>query len=189
MEATLDKMKLRALRDGDRIEQAQRVLEGRIRSSADESGALTLGFQGGALETTVHWLSEQGIWIGVSDLKNRFWIALGIGNPFIDSHPIVAEINSPKSGIDRRIAGLFLADHANRVYLAHRGRVGGGRKGIGKKAFLAWYPEPCESFIDGSQPGEAIVIGSLDEPGLIDNLAVFGHRVARFKEQVVSPQR
>lgn len=103
----------------------------------------------------------------------------------IDSSTIIAEINPPKVGLNRRVSGAFLKDALGRTYLAHRGRVGGGRKGIGKKAFMAWYRSDKEVVNDGGRYTEMIIIGALDDETLIEELAAFTYSVAAFKEQAV----
>jgi hypothetical protein len=50
---------------------------------------------------------------------------------------ITVEINPPHEGEDRPVAGLFARDAENRIYLAHTGKVGGGRTGRGSNAFHA----------------------------------------------------
>jgi 5-methylcytosine-specific restriction protein A len=134
----------------------------------------------------VYYIEPHKFWVGLADSRNRYWNALGIGNPFRDDHSIVAEINPPKEGINRRISGAFVRDQNGRVYLAHRGRVGGGRKGIGKRAFLSWYEGSIEWIEDGDRVNEMIVVGALDDPQFVEKLGAFAKIVSIFKEEAVS---
>ncbi len=111
---------------------------------------------------------------------------MGIGNPFKDGATIIAEINPPKAGINRRVSGVFVEDRAAKIYLAHRGRVGGGRKGIGMKIFMAWYQEAIDLVNDAGRRSEMIVISALGGEQLIENLAAFTNSVSAFKDEVVS---
>ena len=49
---------------------------------------------------------------------------------------IVVEINIPVIP-DGRVGGVFVRQTSTgKIYLMHHGKIGGGRKGIGKTAFL-----------------------------------------------------
>lgn len=78
-------------------------------------------------------------------------------------------------------------DEGGRIYLIHRGKVGGGKKGVGKSAFLRWYTGESETkageqslhggelieMMDGNKVTPVIVIGGLEEPRLLDRLTQF----------------
>lgn len=98
---------------------------------------------------------------------------------------ITCEINSPIEGKNWLIAGAFARDDAGKRYYLHSGRVGGGRKGIGREAFLAEYTGTSEPVMwpDGSQR-PMIVLGALDDPGLVTQIAAFVHHVNKFKEAI-----
>jgi hypothetical protein len=98
---------------------------------------------------------------------------------------ITCEINPPKEGIDRRCGGIFLKDMASGFFLAHSGKVGGGRKGIGKASFLAVYsgsPETIQ-WPDGVT-SEVVVVGKIDSKAFLDNLADYVRAVEAFKASV-----
>ena len=134
----------------------------------------------------IHFIQPLNFWIGLADSGNRYWNALGIGNPFNESAPIIAEFNPPKEGINRRISGVFLENESGNIFLAHRGKVGGGRKGIGKTAFMAWYNGPVEIIQDGVKTKTVLMIGRLDNPKLLNNLAKFTMAVSDFKHQIIA---
>ena len=94
---------------------------------------------------------------------------------------ITCELNLGFDPTDRRIGGVAIEDDEGTAYIAHRGRVGGGRKGIGKQAFLSQYTGPLEIL----NSGEVVaVISRLDSPELPDSLSRYIGSVARFKEAV-----
>jgi hypothetical protein len=66
----------------------------------------------------------------------RFWNAFGTELKETGSQSIVVEVNPPLRRLDGRASGLFAKNSAGFTYLLHRGRVGGGAKGVGKNAFL-----------------------------------------------------
>lgn len=171
--------------DANNISRAQTVVEERVQEAASRSGSLMLGYQGGGRECAAHFIGRYKFWVSFADSGNRYWNALGIGNPFKDSKTIIAEINPPKEGVNRRVSGAFVKDGEGKTYLVHRGKVGGGRKGIGKKAFMAWYQEPIYLVNDSGRQSEMIIIGALDDEKLIGNLAAFTYSVAAFKNEAV----
>jgi len=174
------------IQDGNRIAMAQAAFENRIRQATSRSGPITLGYQGGGSEAMVHAIGPLNFWIAFADSGSRYWNAMGIGNPFKDGSTIIVEINPPKDRINLQVSGAYVEDSAGKTYLVHRGKVGGGRKGIGMNAFLAWYPGALVLINDKVRHSKVIVIGALDDEKLIENLAAFTKSVATFKEAVVS---
>jgi hypothetical protein len=96
------------IHESNAVKSAQASFEKVVRESATQSHHLHLGYQGGGKMVDVHFIRPLNFWIGLAGSHNRFWNALGIGNPFRDDHSIVAEINPPKDGINRRISGAFV---------------------------------------------------------------------------------
>src|SRR5437879_1975153 len=98
-----------------------------------------LGWQGGYQEQTVYWNQREEIW-SVFDPQmamNRCWCAFGTDDPSKHkSLNIIMECNPPHEGVDRRCGGAFLTQNRH-VFLARSGKIGGGRKGIGKSAFVS----------------------------------------------------
>jgi hypothetical protein len=188
---------LKLLEDENEITEAQGHLERRIQEDATSSKRIFIGFPSGKMEADTYWIEHLDLWCAFEHAGNRYWNALGLGNPFeVTTPPPGVEINPPISGIDRRIAGGFVADEAGRLYLIHRGKVGGGRKGVGKNAFLRWYTGESESkagdqslyggelieISDGDQVTPVIVIGALDEPRFLDRLTEFVRCSSEFRE-------
>jgi len=79
--------------------------------------------------------------------------------------------------------GVALRDHG--VLLAHRGKVGGGRTGIGKQAFLEFWKGETIEIGDGGREAAVIPVGFLGDPALIDQIAAFVGAVRDFKKQAV----
>jgi HNH endonuclease len=146
----------------------------------------TIGFQGESLTRTVRWHVRYGFWVIVDSniTENRFWIAFGTEDPSVhgdhSSLSITCETNVPRSGIDRRSGGAFYQKRAG-IYLCHNGRIGGGRKGIGKAAFLAWY---ADRFGLTWPPG--IIVGAVSgsKSKLLSDTAKFVLAVEQFKHEI-----
>lgn len=74
--------------------------------------------------------------VGADDGVHRHWNSFGVyrraGNLSIS-----VEINIPIEDNTRRISGFFARDRDSEIlYLMHDGGIGGGRKGIGRDAFM-----------------------------------------------------
>jgi len=179
--------KLNVLTGKADIKEAQLLLSKRMRKRCDRSEEIDLGFQGGGLPATVHWNSEFDLWMAFHAVEKRFWNAFGTGNPFEGgSRSIVVEINFPFNGINRRIGGVFLRDGKERVFLGHRGRVGGGRRGIGQAAFLERVgPQDLADISDGDRISKAILISAIAAEDIVGRVAIFVRSVEKFKSVAV----
>ena len=145
-----------------------------------------IGYQGGYVEHAVHWHGRHGFWwlFDPKQAKNRYWCCYGTESPEGHSMLSVAvETNPPYEGVNRRTGGVFVRDDGGRVYIAHSGKVGGGRPGIGKKAFWKFYGgDQVESvqWPDGRET-QVIAISAIDSEHLQARMARFVREVARFK--------
>jgi hypothetical protein len=154
-----------------------------------------VGFPSGSWRVDVHWHGAAGIWgLFVSQPRDhqskkpldRFSSGFGVADPNQHSSlSITVEINPPQEGENPRTAGVFLRDESERLYVGHGGRVGGGRPGIGQRAFrefaqdLPWQ----EIATPRGRLRDVVVFGPFQDPAmLLDRLARYVHTVARFKD-------
>src|SRR2546427_12600763 len=110
----------------------QRKFNSRLKNLLKPKGVYTIGYESGNFEDDVH--SNGEIWFATGKLLKRknpcHWNCFGTELRQRRSNNIVVEINIPISGISRALSGLFAKDLATGdIFLLHRGRVGGGRKG------------------------------------------------------------
>lgn len=176
---------LYTVRDAAEIEQLQRRLEGLIRAAATKKVSAFVGYQGGSEEGEVYWLAKHDIWACFKPGWNRFWNAFGRGEPSPGGHlSIVVEVNFHYEGIGRRIAGAFARDLRKRVYVVHRGGIGGGRKGIGKALFRRQFSGQWIPLDEGRDM--VALIGHLEGNRFLAQLASFVTDVARIKAQTKS---
>lgn len=91
------------------------------------------GEGGGSDVYTIHWCAALKMWALFQELDNRYWNCFGIARPDPEKAlQITVEVNPPLEGMDRKVGGAFARDpHAGDIYFVHRGRIGGGQKGIG----------------------------------------------------------
>jgi hypothetical protein len=114
---------------------------------------------------------------------NRFGHAFGAEKPTGSSHiPITCEINFPAKGIDRRIGGALAIDREGRIFVVHRGRIGGGKKGVGKALFDDHYRGVWAIMEDGSAETTVALIGVLNSPRFVRQVSQFVRKVDRMKD-------
>jgi len=176
------------------IENAHKAFLEILQKNATRKGKIVAGFQGGTNTITACWFESENIWCGYQKLTDvpipRFWNACSVGpEPKWDnvksSVSITCEINMPLRGAERSIGGAFVIDDSGRLFLAHDGRVGGGKKGISKSAFLENHSQNYEIISATDSRGERrmLLLSSLDDKNFIKNLAKFVHDVSDFKEE------
>jgi len=171
------------------IKKCQNRFVKNIKNHLKNKKKMVVGFHGGSLENDIYfnkelWFSGQTITdVGVP----RYWNAFGLQINQNTAQSIVVEINPQIEGKNKSVAGLFgRDDKTGEYFLLHRGKVGGGRKGIGKSAFRDWHrgdwlEVECE---DSSE--EAILLGNIESPQLIKNITKFTQEVDKFKKEVSS---
>ena len=173
-----------------RIVSAQNKLLRRIRKDLrTRVPDVVVGFQGDHHKFSEVFTNNR-IWFAYQSLENkgipRHWNALGCGPPALRrSNNITVEVNPAIHGVDRRVAGLFADDDkTGHTVLLHRGRIGGGKRGIGKSSFIEWYPGTKVEFFDPSHDdGEesVILVADLDSERFLIQLEDFVDAVDRFK--------
>jgi len=172
------------------IQEAYAVFNHRINSDG-QMFRRTIGWRGDYEEVDVLWHPDLRIWSYFDPIgaENRYWCTFGVEDVPQESYlNITCEINMPYSGVNRKVAGLFVRDPAGKIYITHSGKVGGGRRGIGKSEFWNFYRGDQVVTIvwaDGHET-EAILIGRLDDSNLTAQVAYFVHEVDRFKTAAIA---
>jgi len=154
-----------------------------------ESIRINLGYQGASGNYVAR--TDGHLWyVGeiVNDGSRRYWNAFGFEPKTNNSNDIIVEINIPFHGKNRRIAGAFGVDPiTNKVQLFHRGRVGGGRPGIGKEAFFEWLearnPQRIKTVLEDGHPTKMVFVTELDHDRFLHSLTEFVGFVEAFKDQ------
>jgi hypothetical protein len=186
---------IRAIDDRGESLAAFQLLKENLRKDSQVFPDHLIGWQGGSRRHTAYWLPKLGVWAVLEPFPprvkkgpgHRFWNCFGIGDPVEQKTlTITVEINPPHEGEDRRVAGLFARDADNHIYIAHTGKIGGGRTGIGPKAFREFLRDHRWHEIETQ--GErrmAVVLGPIDARDFPNQLGDFVHKVADFKERAV----
>ncbi len=173
---------LRAVAEPRRIDRAIRRLHSALKGVPARSVRLT--WRGGELRTTIHWARDDRFWWAFEPRRERDALLLGHApDAPTRRESITCEINLPRAGADRKVAGIVAADEAGALYLAHSGRMGGSRPGQRKSGFRDFLADGVWrrlAWPDGEET-EALVVAPLDSPRLTRLLGQFVEAVRRFK--------
>lgn len=168
-----------------KINELQQKFVEVITDSFDSTVTSYLGYQGGSSELELHYSKKHNFWLSPGQGDNRFWNAFGVGKPMAYKNTsILCEINFPFRGIDRRIAGVFAKDSNGSIIVLHRGKIGGGRKGVGKKLFSDNFRGKFIDAIDGEQITTFAFVGHLFDDNFIEQLKDFVFEIDRIKNQL-----
>jgi len=175
---------LTVITDEAAIRRCQRQFVRSFKPFTSETIPVRLGHPGASEQAKVVWSESLGIWLFSRKIEeSRYWNGFGIGHPETGSAiAITCEINFPLCGFDRRMGGAFAQDHAGRLFVVHRGKLGGGRKGIGKSLFENSYRGTWEVMDDGGEETPVAIIGILQSPRFARQIAEFVQKIARIKE-------
>jgi hypothetical protein len=179
---------LEVVEEPKRIDRAIRRLHGALQGVPARGVRLT--WRGGELRTTIHWARDDGFWWAVEPRHTRDALVLGHApEPPSRRESITCEINLPRGGADRKLAGMIVEDPSGTLYLAHSGRMGGARPGQsmeGFREFLADGVWRTVKWPDGEE-SEALIVAPLDSPRLTRLLGRFVDAVRRYKAGGAAP--
>ncbi|MGP8024403.1 MAG: MrcB family domain-containing protein [Methanobacterium sp.] len=173
--------KFTVIDDANVIEDAQNKFIEIIEDHATSIVRGRAGFQGGAEEGEIYWSDELKIWLSTRKISDsRYWNGFGVAKPVEDGgYTITTEINFPIEGIVRRVAGAFVKDENNEIYVVHRGKLGGN---FSKKFFDENYNGDWTHIQDGDRESQVVLIGGLNDPKLPEKVSEFVYEVNRMKK-------
>lgn len=177
---------MQVLQFQDEIAAAQQQFVSIVRAESSETVPARIGFQSGNTAADVLWLRRFGIWafFGEPPLEKspseRYWSVFGVGEPQ-GMLSIACEINSPKNGINRRIAGAYARDAEGHIYVLHRGILNAHGR-VPKNLVREHFGANWGWVTDGELNSEMIIIGALGSAEFLNSLQDFVLEVARFKE-------
>src|SRR3954470_23272475 len=174
---------LRAVGEPRRIDRAIKRLQGALKGVP--ARAVRLTWRGGELRTTIHWARDDRFWWAfeprsatAGGIAARHALLLGhAAHAPTRRESITCEINLPRTGADRKVAGIIAADERGALYLAHSGRLSKS----GFREFLADGVWRTVAWPDGEET-EALIVAPLASPRLTRLLGRFVDSVRRFKE-------
>jgi hypothetical protein len=174
---------LKVVDDEYLIRKCARLFAKSFKPFMDETIKMRLGHQGASFPAKVSWSKRLGIWSFSKAIRDiRYENEFGIGKPQTGNHlPIIAEINFPWAGIDRKTGAAFAKDSWNRIYVIHRGKIGGGKKGVGKSLFEENYRGVWSWMEDGGTLTQVAVIGALHSSRFALQTAQFVRKIEKLK--------
>lgn len=146
-----------------------------------------VGYRGGFIDTEVTWHRAVQMWslLKANQAEGRFWCCFGVEDPGqTGSLDIAVEINPRHEGTNLLVGGAFSKDERGNVHLCHNGKMGGGRKGVGKSAFFRHYSDRggLEKMLCNGRLVDVVDLGPITSPRLRRRVARFAHEVARIKD-------
>jgi hypothetical protein len=174
----------------EEIAKAQRKLEASIRRDFKNKAVKNIGYPGG--KTFDARVSTDGnYWYWSSDYddanipnpRRLNWFGLFRHDTDLQ---ISVEINIAYEGRNDQVAGFFARKNdTGASYLLHSGRVGGGTKGVGKAAFLAWSNQPPRDVVDSSGGiREGVVVMPIEGIAASRSATWYIDMIASFKQAV-----
>lgn len=179
---------LKVIADPSAIKRCVTLFHKQFKLLADEDMKVRLGHQGASFAAKIQWSKRLGIWTYSKSVKNvRYGNAFGVDKPGEHSVlSIASEINFPWESIDRKIGGAFAEDHWNNIFVIHRGKIGGGKRGVGKSLFEDHYRGVWSYMEDGDTISEVAVIGALKSERFALQAAHFVKKVEKLKSAAAS---
>ena len=181
---------LTVLDDESTIRRCQRQFMRALRPHVTDRIAVRIGHPGESFRARVFRAAGLDLWYHTGAIDGeRYLNAFGTGMPSAgDAVSSTIEINIPMSGLDRKIGGAFARDEQGRVFLVHRGRIG-GRRGVGKYLFETRYRGVWSEARDGEARSAVVVIGGLQSPLFARQLALFVRKVQAIKAREAEDDR
>ena len=178
------------LESEDDISKAQQKLEQSIRRAFPKTATKDIGYPGGTNYGAIVFTDGHfWFWSGDANEENESsprrlnWFGLFCEGTGLN---ISVEVNVPYKGRNGMVAGFFARDNeTGSIYLMHSGGVKGGKKGVGRSAFLAWSGERLVQVAD-SNGGvrDAIVVMPIEGKAAIRSAIRYVDTIARFKQAV-----
>lgn len=169
---------------------AQKAMEASVTGHLSRIGKRNIGFPSGNVDEVIHANGDGTLWAAFSKASDakipRRWNAFGVFDSKRHAQTITVEINVPTTSNSASVAGFYARDRSTgAIYLMHDGSVGGGKKGVGRGAFMSWSDrELVDVERSGGGPRSGIVIGRVDDLDLAGRIWNFVRKVRDFKDAV-----
>lgn len=164
-----------------KIENAQRQFVAKLEERCNRQIPVKVGHKGGHEERLIRWSRLLGLWFYSEKREaSRYWNIFGLSEAAPRENSmlsIVCEINPPVEGLNKRAQGVFMRDNNRHIWLLHRGKIGSGKPGIGRKLFFENYQGETRNIAED----KFAVIGDIDSSDFVDQVADFVREVERIK--------
>lgn len=174
----------------EEIAKAQRNMEAAIRRDFKTKAVKNIGYPGGTT-SDAKIITDGTYWYWSADYDDEDipnprrlnWFGLFRSDADLQ---ISVEINTAYEGRNDQVAGFFARDNdTGSIYLLHSGRVGGGTKGVGKAAFLAWSNQRPMDVVDSSGGiREGALVMPIEGTAASRSAVLYIDTIVRFKQAV-----
>lgn len=182
----------------EKLSEVQKVQDSflkRIHEELDQSGQYTVGYPGGNRQLELH--HNESLWFGHRLIEEegkipRYWNIFGHAASLdpTKSNNIIAQLNFPLKGRTKQVQGIIAKDVKGQVCLLHRGKPGGGGKGLTRDAFLDWTSrELVQVQFKSGEIDDALLICKLDSSSLANDLLSFIDEFDTLKKYLKSGQQ
>jgi transcriptional regulator with XRE-family HTH domain len=157
-----------------------------IAAIASNPRTMALGHQGHTWDGKAYYIATLDMWtvFGDGEDGSELWNTYGLGDPFTGrSRDMVCHLSVPVEGINRRIGAVYARTKNDDVFILHRGKIGGGREGVGKSSFFEYYDGKVVAASDGDRITEFALVGSLNSKTFVKDLRRFVVAVKEIKKQ------
>ena len=173
---------VRVIKDQRTIEKLHRQFLQKLADELAERIACSVGFPGGSFPDTIRYSEELNIWVSSNEQPTKLWNGFGVGRPKPwSNNSLVGEINFPFSAINRRLAGAFAIEDGEKILVLHRGKIGGGKPGIGKNHFTKNYTGEWVRAWDGDRETDFCLVAEFETPLFASQVADFIKQIQRVK--------
>lgn len=173
---------IKIVTDGQLITKYQKQFVQQLKSFCTKKISCDIGFQGDSFKRTVYYSTKLNFWFTAYENVNRYWNAFGIGEPTQGKNvSITVEINFPYEGINRNIGAALGHNNKGEILVLHRGKIGGGRLGIGKQLFFDNFRGDFSCANDDGIETEFCLISSINSKLFSEQISNFVHEVFRIK--------
>jgi 5-methylcytosine-specific restriction enzyme A len=175
----------KVLENRQEIERAEITFQGLMKRRANQISRQNVGWPGGSREEEVSLSSELGIWwVMRQHEEGRYWnvfgeLFRGEGETRVEN--IGVEINFPLAGIRRSIGAAVAKDDYGSISVFHRGKIGGGKKGVSKALFHERWKGPWELVQDGDRCTKMVFVGRFEDKSFPEKIADFVREVVQIR--------
>jgi 5-methylcytosine-specific restriction protein A len=184
-----------AIEKRSEVQKVQDTFLKRIHDELNQSGQYTVGYPGGNRQLELH--HNESLWFAHRLIEEegtitRHWNIFGHAASLdpTKSNNIIAQLNFPLKGRTKQVQGIIAKDVKGQVCLLHRGRPGGGGKGLTRDAFLDWTSrELVQVQFKSGEIDDALLICKLDSSSLANDLLSFIDEFDTLKKYLKSGQQ
>ena len=169
--------------DKKRIAELHKHFHKQLDNFLTESIECGVGYPSGSFNDTVRYSPALNIWLSHRAESTKFWNGFGVGRLIEGrNNSLNGEINFPNEGNNRRVSGAFAEEENGNVLVLHRGKIGGGKKGIGKYYFTDNFRGDFITAVDGDRETEFCLVGELGSSHFPRQVSNFINEIYRVKQ-------